>query len=244
MGSYQARGVNVKMAPLVTTVVERRHRARLVHDERLEFLATFGHMTHPHSVHHDVVVIGASAGGVEALSHLLSKLPADLPACLLVVLHRPVQGLSHLVQILARATKLSVVLAKSGDPLTHGVCYLADPTQHLTLGVGGLVRILPNGFYRTHNIDALFCSTALNVGARAIGVVLSGMWKDGAFGLQLIKDAGGATLVQSPSDSICADMPSSAIEQAGSIDFVGSSDALAAKICELVAPQPCSESAG
>lgn len=182
---------------------------------------------------HDIVVIGASAGGVEALRHLLGRLPGDLPASVLVVLHRSPEHVSHLAQILARATKLSVTMAKNGEPLKHGVCYLADTDQHLLVGPGLRARLVQDGFYRAHNIDALFCSSAINAGARVVGVVLSGILKDGAFGLRLIKDAGGVTLVQDPAEASYPDMPLNALQIDGTVDMVGTLEEIAARIRDL-----------
>ena len=192
-------------------------------------------MARPLATQRDIIVIGASAGGVEALSRLLAKLPATLPASILVVLHRAPEHPSHLVQVLARATKLTVAKAADGGMLQHGVCYLANTDQHLSLGPGPRLRLVANGFYRAHNIDSLFGSAAINAGARVIGVILSGILKDGAFGLRLIKDAGGTTLVQSPEEAAYDDMPLNALHLDRSVDFVGNLHELAAKIQDLTA---------
>jgi two-component system chemotaxis response regulator CheB len=94
--------------------------------------------------------------------------------------------------------------------------------------------LIQDGFYRGHCIDALFCSVALHVGAHAIGVILSGLLKDGTLGLRAIKEAGGIALVQSPQEAAYADMPESAIAHDGRIDLVADLDALAREICDLV----------
>jgi two-component system chemotaxis response regulator CheB len=111
------------------------------------------------------------------------------------------------------------------------------------LGPDLRVHLLPNGFYRAHNIDALFCSLARRAGSRTIGVVLSGLLKDGTLGLKAIKEAGGVALVQSPGEAAYPDMPRSAIEHNGDIDLVGPVGELAAEICRLVGQEPAAKAA-
>ncbi len=96
------------------------------------------------------------------------------------------------------------------------------------------MHLLPDHFYRGHNIDILFFSLARHAGNRTIGVVLSGMLKDGALGLKAIKEAGGVALVQSPQEATFPEMPESAIRYCDAIDFVGPVHALAKEICRLV----------
>jgi two-component system chemotaxis response regulator CheB len=182
----------------------------------------------------DVVAIGASAGGVEALSKLLRALPADLPAAVLVTLHRPVARDSQLHRILAHVSRLPVVVARQGERLRPGKCYLGSPSHHLTVGPGMVANLVHNGFYRAHNIDLLFSSLARNAGKRTIGVVLSGLLKDGTQGLVALKEAGGKALVQSPGEASFKDMPRSAIEFDGAVDRIAPIDELAQEICRLV----------
>jgi two-component system, chemotaxis family, protein-glutamate methylesterase/glutaminase len=181
----------------------------------------------------DIVAIGASAGGVEAIRQLLERLPGDLPASVLVVLHRSIERISSLQQVLACKSKLHVVVPHQGEPLRHGICYVGEPDKHLTIGPHSHLNLLPDHFYRTHNIDALFSSLARHAGSRTVGVILSGMLKDGSFGLKAIKEAGGMTLVQSPQEAAYREMPLSAIKYAGSIDLVAPIDGLAVEICRL-----------
>jgi two-component system chemotaxis response regulator CheB len=108
----------------------------------------------------DIVAIGASAGGVEAISELIAHLPGDLVATVLVVLHRPPDQISQLTHILARKTDLRVRIAQDGDPLQKGVCLIGEPNRHLTIGRDLRIHLLPDSFYRAHTIDALFCSLA------------------------------------------------------------------------------------
>ena len=146
--------------------------------------------------HPDIIAIGASAGGLAAISRLLAQLPADLPASVLVVLHRPPEQISSLREILTRKTCLHVVLARENEPLQHGTCYIGEPHRHLTLGPDSRLHLLADGFYRGHCIDALFCSLARHAGKRTIGVILSGALKDGSLGLKAIKEAGGSVMVR------------------------------------------------
>jgi two-component system, chemotaxis family, protein-glutamate methylesterase/glutaminase len=182
----------------------------------------------------DVVAIGASAGGVEAISNLIELLPSQLAACILIVLHQTPERASHLHHILSRKTDLRIIVAHGGEQLKPGVCLTGPIDRHLTLGPDNRVHLLPNTFYRAHNIDALFCSLARHAGRRAIGVVLSGVLKDGSLGLRAIKEAGGVALVRTPDEAEYPDMPKSAIEFDGKIDLIGPIRALAGKISALV----------
>lgn len=182
--------------------------------------------------HRDIVAIAASAGGVEATCRLLALLPQDLPAAVLVVLHRAPEGDNHLSGVLARATKLKVVRPHEGGNLLHGAVYVAEPNEHLTIAPQGRIRLIRDAFYRAHTIDAFFCSLAVNAPSRTIGIVLSGALSDGAFGLRAIKDAGGASLAQDMGDASFTDAPANTISPDG-VDLMGSLEDLAAKICEL-----------
>lgn len=182
----------------------------------------------------DIVAIGASADGVTVISELLEQLPHNLAAAVLVVLHRPIERVSHLHHILARRLKVPVLVPEEGQRLKKGCCFLSEPQQHLTISPSLRIHLLPNSFYRSHNIDALFCSLARHAGRRTIGVILSGMLKDGALGIRAIKEAGGVALVQSPEEAAHPDMPRNAIQTGGAIDLVGPVDELAREICRLV----------
>jgi two-component system chemotaxis response regulator CheB len=118
--------------------------------------------------------------------------------------------------------------------LKKGCCFLSEPQRHLITGPTWRIHLLPDSFYRSHNIDALFCSLARHAGRRTIGVILSGMLKDGALGIRAIKEAGGVALVQSPEQAAHPDMPRNAIQTGGAIDLVGPVDELAREICRLV----------
>jgi len=161
---------------------------------------------------HALVVVGASAGGVEALQALIAGLPARFPAAVLVVLHIPAHPPSQLHAILARAGALPVTLAEDGEASLPGHIYVAPADRHL-LVEGEQLRVTrgPKENRSRPAVDVLFRSAAYSVGPRAIGVVLSGMLDDGTAGLWAIKDRGGATVVQAPEDALFASMPESAL---------------------------------
>jgi two-component system chemotaxis response regulator CheB len=158
-------------------------------------------------------VIGASAGGVEALTRLTKRLPADLPAPIFVVLHISPHTPSLLPEILGRAGKLPARHAQDGEEITPGTIYIAPPDHHLLLKAG---RIVVARGPRVNNarpaVDPLFRSAARSYGPRVVGVVLSGGLDDGTLGLMDVKHAGGVTLVQDPAEAMFPSMPRSAIE--------------------------------
>src|SRR4051812_16830079 len=164
------------------------------------------------AVHRDVVVIGASAGGVEALRQLVAGLPPELPAAVFVVLHVSPGGTSVLPQILARQTRMSVATATDGEAIQRGRIYVAPPDHHVLLdqGVVHLSRGPRENGLRPA-VDPLFRSAARAYGPRVIGVVLSGALDDGADGLKMILEAGGAGVVQDPEEAPYPSMPRSAL---------------------------------
>uniref|UniRef100_B8HMX8 protein-glutamate methylesterase n=1 Tax=Cyanothece sp. (strain PCC 7425 / ATCC 29141) TaxID=395961 RepID=B8HMX8_CYAP4 len=160
----------------------------------------------------DIVVIGASAGGVEALTQLVAPLPIDLPATLLLVVHLSATAYSALPQILSRAGPLPALHPQDQQPLQPGQIYIAPPNVHLFLRSGriGLSRgPRENGFRPA--VDVLFYSAAQVYTQRVIGIILSGALDDGTAGLAMIKAHGGVALVQDPLEAAFGGMPGSAI---------------------------------
>jgi two-component system chemotaxis response regulator CheB len=179
----------------------------------------------------DVIVIGASAGGLQALLDIVAALPASLPAAVLVTVHTPTESTSRLPQILARATPLAVRFAEHGDRLAAGHIYVARPDVHLLIDGDSLALNhgpRQNGFRPA--IDPMFRSAADAFGPRAMGVVVSGALDDGTYGLARIKAAGGTAVAQDPEEALVASMPLSAIRNV-EVDHV----LPAAQIGELIA---------
>lgn len=179
------------------------------------------------AVPRDIVVIGASAGGVEALSRLFARLPARLPAALAVVLHmRPTQA-SSLPAILARAGRLPVVAATDGAAFGPGSVYVAVPDQHLLVQKDRIhLSRDPREHLTRPAIDPLFRSAAAAYGPRVIGVLLSGVGTDGVTGATAIKRAGGLVFVEKPSEARHPTLPLAAIRHDG-VDAVLAVDELA-----------------
>jgi two-component system chemotaxis response regulator CheB len=182
-----------------------------------------------------VVVIGASAGGVEALSRVVSDLPADVGVPILVVLHLAAGGKSYLPRILTRAGRLEAVHPADGDVLRRGCIFVAPPDRHLLVrdGVVEVVRGPRENLVRPA-IDPLFRSAAVAYGPGVIAVVLSGVRDDGAGGATAVSRRGGTVIVQDPDDALFADMPLNAIAR-DHPDYVLPIERIAPTIAELAA---------
>ncbi|WNG34943.1 chemotaxis protein CheB [Archangium violaceum] len=162
---------------------------------------------------HDIIVIGASMGGVEALSSLVAQLPGDLRATVLVVLHVSAQHRSFLPEILSRKGPLPAHHPRDGEPLQQGRIYVAPNDKHL-LVEPERVRVMRGPMENGHRpaVDPLFRSAAAAFGPRVVGVVLTGALDCGTSGLLAVKKEGGLAVVQDPRDAFCPDMPRSALE--------------------------------
>ncbi|MFL5802534.1 MAG: chemotaxis protein CheB [Roseiflexaceae bacterium] len=162
---------------------------------------------------HDIIVIGASAGGVEALSTLVGALPADLPAAIFVVMHIPAQSPSMMPDILARAGDLPAIQPTDGMAIAHGHISIAPPDHHMLLEPGR-IRIVHGPRENRHRpaVDPLFRSAARSYGPRVVGVIVTGTLDDGTAGLLAVKQRGGVAIVQDPEEALYPGMPRSALE--------------------------------
>lgn len=191
---------------------------------------------------HDIIVIGASAGGVEALTHLVRNLPPELPAAIFVVLHIPSQSPSVLPQIINRAiarqhkggSSLKASHPKDNEAIQHGRIYIAPPDHHL-LVKDGYIRLAKGPRENNHRpaVDPLFRTAARIYGQRVIGIVLSGTLDDGTAGLAAVKQCGGLAIVQDPDEALYLGMPRSAIENV-EVDYILDVSEIARVLVELV----------
>lgn len=196
---------------------------------------------------HDIIVVGASAGGVEALCQLVPLLPPDLPAAVFIVLHISSQGTSVLPQILNRAiakrhknSTLKAVHPQDGEEIVHGRIYIAPPDRHL-LVKDGYIRLArgPRENCNRPAVDPLFRTAARAYGRRVVAVILSGTLDDGTAGLMAVKQRGGVAIVQKPESALYSGMPDNAIENV-EVDHILPVAEIAAMLT-LLAHQPVEE---
>ncbi|WP_369830238.1 chemotaxis protein CheB [Mycobacterium sp. E1747] len=180
-----------------------------------------------------VVAIGASAGGVEALSRLAAGLSPDVPYAYLVTLHIPAGAPSMLGRIVDRSGPLPAVTAEDGAKLEPARIYVAPPDRHL-LAADHRVVLSQGPTENGHRpaINALFRSVALAFGPQAVGVLLSGVLDDGVLGLAAIRSRGGTTIGQSPDDALFPAMPANA-RDAGVLDREAAAADIGAILKEL-----------
>ncbi len=180
----------------------------------------------------DIVVIGASAGGIGPILQTVSAFPPDLGAAVFVIIHEPPSHDSKLPEILSRAGPIPAEESVSGTPIEPGRIYVAAPDYHVILNGDGLIQLWHGPREDRHRpaINATFRSVAVAYRERVIGVVLSGVLEDGAAGLWWIKRYGGIAIVQDPRDADFPDMPRAALDQV-EVDHV----ARAAEIGRLIA---------
>lgn len=164
--------------------------------------------------HRDIIVIGASLGGVQALPRLVAALPADLAAAVLIVMHMAAEGSNHLAERLDAVGPLQAAPAVDGEPITPGRIYVAGPDRHLMFE-GNRIRVTrgPRESHARPSVDVLFRSAAFRFGPRVIGIVLTGMLDDGTAGSWAIKDRGGIVMIQSPAEAAYPSMPRSVARQ-------------------------------
>jgi two-component system chemotaxis response regulator CheB len=165
---------------------------------------------------HDIVVIGGSAGGVEALRRICAGLPADLAATVFVVLRISPATRSVMPELLSRAGPLPARHPRDEEATSRGTIYVAPPDMHMLLRPGHVIlRRGPLERSSRPAIDPLFRSAAVAYRSRVIGVVLSGLLADGSAGLMAIKACGGTCVVQEPDDAMWPEMPRNALSHDG-----------------------------
>jgi two-component system chemotaxis response regulator CheB len=187
---------------------------------------------------HPIVAIGASAGGIEALSELVASLPADLPATILVVQHLQAGFSSTLPELLTARGKLKATHALHGEKIVPGRIYVAPPDNHIVVRRGYLNVVRgPKENNHRPSVDVLFRSASAAYGPGVVGVVLTGFLDCGTAGLLSIKARGGLAVAQDPADAREPEMPRSAIAHA-QVDHVAPLREMAALIARLVAQPP------
>ncbi len=182
-----------------------------------------------------IVALAASAGGLAALGAVLSGLPDDFPAALVIVQHLDPRHRSLLADILSRRTKLKVKQAAEGDRLSPGIAFIAPPDRHLLVNPDGSLSLSQSELvhFVRPSADLLFESVAASYKGRAIAVVLTGNGSDGAMGVQAIKKMGGTVIVQDEKSSEFSGMPTAAI-RTGQSDFILPLGEIAAALTTLV----------
>lgn len=160
----------------------------------------------------DIVVVGASAGGIEAVRVLVVSLPADFAASVFIVVHTSPEAPSMLADILDRSGRLPAITPNDGERIRPGTVYVAPPDRHLLIEPNR-VRITrgPKENRFRPAVDPLFRSAAQTYGPRAVGVILSGYLDDGTAGLWTVKQLGGTAVVQDPADAVVPYMPLNAM---------------------------------
>jgi two-component system, chemotaxis family, protein-glutamate methylesterase/glutaminase len=183
----------------------------------------------------DIVAIAASAGGLKALSHVLSALPTRFAPAIVVVQHLDPRHRSLMASILGRRTTLPVKEAEDGEKLTPGTVYVAPPNKHLLVNPDATLSLAQTELvhFVRPSADLLFESVAGSFKERTIAVVLSGTGSDGSMGVQAIKKVGGTVLAQDEASAEFFGMPHAAIET-GCVDFVLSLNEIAGALIALV----------
>jgi two-component system chemotaxis response regulator CheB len=169
----------------------------------------------------DIVAVAASAGGLTALIEVLTDLPADFKAAIVIVQHLDPRHPSLMAEILSRRTVLKVIQASEGDKLTPGTVYIAPPNNHLLVNGDGKVSLSQSDMvhFLRPSADLLFESVAASYQERAIAVVLTGTGTDGSMGVEAIKKMGGTVIVEDAKTAEFSGMPAAAIKT-GNVDFI------------------------
>jgi two-component system chemotaxis response regulator CheB len=183
----------------------------------------------------DVVAMASSAGGLSALSQVISRLPGRFPAAVLVVQHLDPHHPSMLAEILSRRTELSVQQAVDGETLRGSTIYIAPPDQHLLVNPDAKISLTRSELvhFVRPSADLLFESVAATFKERSIAVVLTGTGRDGSMGVQAIKKMGGVVIAQDQSSSEYSGMPDAAIAT-GAVDHILPLEEIAAALVQFI----------
>ncbi len=184
---------------------------------------------------YDVIALASSAGGLTALSQVLSSLPENFPAAVVIVQHLDPRHRSLMADILSRRTRLEVCQAQEGDRLAPGHAYIAPPDRHLLVIPGGTLSLSLSELvhFVRPSADLLFESVAASYKERAIAVVLTGTGSDGSMGVQAIKKMGGTVIAQDQGSAEFFGMPAAAIAT-GTVDFILPLEEIASALVTLV----------
>ena len=175
----------------------------------------------PNLPNFDIVALAASAGGLAALIEILSNLPADFKAAIVVVQHLDPRHPSLMAEILSHRTALKVIQGENGDKLIPGTVYIAPPNNHLLVNTDGKISLSQSEMvhFLRPSADLLFESVAASYQERAIAVVLTGTGTDGSMGVEAIKKMGGTVIVEDAKTAEFSGMPAAAIKT-GNVDFI------------------------
>ncbi|MEF7614075.1 chemotaxis protein CheB [Aquincola sp. MAHUQ-54] len=185
----------------------------------------------------EAIVIGASAGGVQALQRLLAALPASTGAAVAIVLHLPPDRPSGLAALLSECCALPVTEALDKQPMTPGTVVVAPPDYHLLVEPDRTLALSVDAplLYSRPAIDPLFDSAAVAYGPRLLGIVLTGASRDGSEGLAAVRRHGGQAWVEAPSTAAVSTMPAAALAHAGA-DLVAPLEELGAQLRAFARP--------
>jgi len=183
----------------------------------------------------DLVAVAASAGGLKALTAVLSPLPPDFPAAIVVVQHLDRRHRSLMAEILDRCTALDVRQVMEGDVLRPGTAFIAPPDNHLLVDCDGVLSLSKSELvhFLRPSADLLFESVAASYRERAMAVVLTGSGSDGSLGVEAVKAMGGTVIAQDEATSEFHDMPSAAV-RTGKVDFVLPLNEISAALVSLI----------
>lgn len=186
------------------------------------------------SKHPDIIVIGASAGGVEAILELIPQIPADIQAAIFVVVHVPARSESKLPPLLGGRSNVIVKHAVHKEPIRYGHVYIAPPDHHMMIERKKILLSKgPKENMVRPAIDPLFRTAAENYNRRVIGVILTGTLDDGTAGMIAVRKYGGIRVVQDPPTALFDQMPRNALEKAGA-DFITPLPQIASLLVQLV----------